>query len=146
MTQVTTLERAVVRNIGIALSAQVLAKAISEGPESIKANQVGAVLLNLKRKGLVVVDGDTVSLTEEGAAVHSREFPVAKDLDTLRHESNIELSKNRPMSVEELTLTNELIAVRKAALKIGHSLTALHAGMIADRILAQAETDLVIAA
>lgn len=147
MTQVTSLERAVIRNIAVSTAAAVLVKAISSGPETIKDTQVNAVILNLKKKGLVTVsDAQTVSLTADGESVHSREFPSVKDLHTLRHESNLELAQVKPMSVEELVLTNQLIDVRKSANKIGKALFALQAALIADRLLKEALQEQQLAA
>lgn len=127
MTQVTVLERAVIRNVAlIQLAATALVSQVSEGPESIKQNQVGAVLLNLKRKGLVVQESSTVvALTDAGLEVHAREFPSAKSLEELRHASNVELAKEKPMTLAELSLVNNLIGVRKASLKISQRLEAL---------------------
>jgi len=142
MTQVTALERAVIRNIVVAQSVEVLIKSISLGPESVKDTQVNAVLLNLKKKGLVVVVAHVVALTDEGKAVHDREFPVAKDLETLRHESNLELNKERPMSVEELVLTNRLIDVRKAAHKIDIMLENLRLSLIAEEVVDNAVAEI----
>lgn len=139
MTQVTALERAVIRNIAVAMRSSapnIMIKDLSKGPEAIKPNQVNAVILNLTRKGLVAVfNSESVLLTEAGGEVHSSEFPVAKDLDTLRHESNLELAQVKPMSVEELVLTNQLIEVRKSANKIDAMLAGLQAALIADRLL-----------
>ena len=146
MTQVTSLERAVIRNIAVSTTAAVLVKSISSGPETIKDTQVNAVILNLK-KGLVAVsDAQTVTLTSEGESVHNREFPSVKDLDTLRHESNLELSENIPMSVEELKLTNQLIEVRKSVNKIGKALFALQVALISDRLLKEALQEQQLAA
>lgn len=147
MTQVTTLERAVIRNIAVSTSVEVLVKAISNGPEAVKDTQVNAVILNLKKKGFVVsVAKDTVQLTDAGCEVHAREFPSAKDLDTLRHESNLELAKERPMSVEELALTNKLIELRKATNKVQVMLESLRLNLIAEKVVAEAMADLQLAA
>lgn len=147
MTQVTSLERAVIRNIAVSTTAAVLVKSISSGPETIKDTQVNAVILNLKKKGLVAVsDAQTVTLTVEGESVHNREFPSVKDLDTLRHESNVELAQVQPMSVEELKLTNQLIEVRKSANKIGKALFALQVALISDQLLKEALQEQQLAA
>lgn len=147
MTQVTALERAVIRNIAVSTSVEVLVKEISNGPEAVKDTQVNAVILNLKKKGLVVsVTKDTVQLTATGSEVHSREFPSTKDLDTLRHESNLELAKERPMSVEELALTNKLIELRKATNKVQVMLESLRLNLIAEKVVAEAMDDLQLAA
>lgn len=150
MTQVTALERAVIRNIAVAMRSsapEIMIKDLSKGPEAIKPNQVNAVVLNLTRKGLVAVfNSEAILLTEAGGEVHSREFPVAKDLDTLRHESNLELAQAQPMSVEELKLTNQLIDVRKSANKISKALAGLQAALIADRLLKEALQEQQLAA
>jgi len=147
MTQVTALERAVIRNIAVSASVEVLVKEIINGPETVKDTQVNAVILNLKKKGLVAsVNKEIVQLTVEGQEVHSREFPAAKDLDTLRHESNLELAKERPMSVEELTLTNKLIELRKSANKVQIMLESLRLNLIAEKVVAEAMADLQLAA
>ena len=150
MTQVTALERAVIRNIAVAMrsfDADIMIKDLSNGPEAIKPNQVNAVILNLTRKGLVAVfNSESVLLTEAGGEVHSREFPVAKDLDTLRHESNLELAQVKPMSVEELVLTNQLIDIRKSANKIGAMLAGLQVALISDRLLKEALEEQQLAA
>lgn len=142
MTQITSLERAVIRNIAVAMmstTSDIMVKDLSKGPEAIKPNQVNAVILNLTRKGLVTVfNSESVLLTEAGGDVHSREFPAQKDLDTLRHESNVELSKERPMSVEELTMTNQLIDIRKASLKVKARLEALSIALLADSLVENA--------
>lgn len=147
MTQVTALERAVIRNIAVSTSVEVLVKEISSGPEAVKDNQVNAVILNLKKKGLVSQSAtNVVALTAAGVAVHADEFPVVKDLDTLRHESNVELSKEHPMSVEELVLTNQLIDIRKSANKIDAMLAGLQVALISDRLLKEALEDQQLAA
>lgn len=123
MTQVTALERAVIRNIAVAgQEAQV--RAIAEGPEAVKANQVGAVLLNLKRKGVVVMPTiQTAVLTSAGLEVLEREWPSVDRLDALRKASNEELNRVRPKSVEELRVTNALIELRRDALRLLSSLS-----------------------
>jgi len=150
MTQVTALERAVIRNIAVAMRSsdpEIMIKDLSKGPEAIKPNQVSAVVLNLTRKGLVAVfNSEAILLTEDGADVHRREFPFAKDLDTLRHESNVELSKEHPMSVEELVLTNKIIDLRKSANKIDVLLASLEASLISDRLLKEALEEQQLAA
>lgn len=147
MTQVTALERAVIRNIAVSTSVEVLVKEISSGPETVKDNQVNAVILNLKKKGLVAQSApNVVALTADGVAVHAAEFPVAKDLDTLRHESNLELNRVRPMSVEELVLTNHLVDLRKSSNKIDVMIAALQLSLIADKVVAEAIADMQLAA
>lgn len=150
MTQVTALERAVIRNIAVAMRSsapEIMIKDLSKGPEAIKPNQVNAVVLNLTRKGLVAVfNSEAILLTEAGGEVHTREFPVAKDLDTLRHESNLELSKVQPMSVEELVLTNKLIDLRKSVNKVETMLMGLQVALISDRLLKEALEDQHLAA
>mgnify|MGYP007092278559 CR=1 FL=1 len=147
MTQVTALERAVIRNIAVSTSVEVLVKEISSGPEAVKDNQVNAVILNLKKKGLVSQSApNVVALTADGVAVHAVEFPAAKDLDTLRHESNLELNRVRPMSVEELVLTNQLVDLRKSSNKIDAMIAALQLSLIADQVAAEAVEDMQLAA
>lgn len=147
MTQVTALERAVIRNIAVSTSVEVLVKEISSGPEAVKDNQVNAVILNLKKKGLVSQSApNVVALTADGVAVHAVEFPAPKDLDTLRHESNLELNRVRPMSVEELVLTNQLVDLRKSANKIDAMLAGLQVALISDRLLKEALEDQQLAA
>lgn len=150
MTQVTALERAVIRNIAVAMRSsdpEIMIKDLSKGPEAIQPNQVSAVVLNLTRKGLVAVfNSEAILLTEAGGDVHSREFPEQKDLDTLRHESNIELSKTQPMSVEELVLTNQLIDLRKSVNKVEVMLNALRLSLIADAVVADAIEEHCLAA
>ena len=145
MTQVTALERAVIRNIAVAMRSyapEIMIKDISKGPEAIKPNQVNAVILNLTRKGLVAVfNSESILLTEAGGEVHAREFPAVKDLDTLRHESNLELSKVQPMSLEELVLTNKIIDLRKSVNKVDMMLAGLQASLISDRLLKEALED-----
>jgi superfamily II helicase len=126
MTKVTALEISVIVNIVALGSASVSVQQIASGPYEVKATQVNAVLLNLKGKGLVSRDGDTVSLTEAGVAVHVELFPVQKDLDTLRRESNAELNRpTKPSSAHELKLINDLIELRTKARRLGDSVTAL---------------------
>ena len=146
MTKVTALETAVIVNIVALGSSSVNVQTIPNGPEAVKQAQVNAVLLNLKGKGLVAREGDAVSLTEAGVASYAELFPASKDLDTLRHESNLELSENVPMSVEELKLTNQLIEVRKSVNKIGKTLFALQVALISDRLLKEALQEQQLAA
>lgn len=128
MTKVTALETAVIVNIVALGSSSVNVQTIPNGPEAVKQAQVNAVLLNLKGKGLVSREGDTVSLTEAGVAVHAELFPAAKDLDTLRHESNLELNRPaKPSSAHELKLINELIAIRTKARRLADAVTAIEA-------------------
>jgi len=147
MTQVTVLERAVIRNIAVSTSVAVLVKEISSGPEAVKDNQVNAVILNLKKKGLVAQSTpNVVELTADGLAVHAVEFPTPKDLDTLRHESNLELNRVRPMSVEELVLTNQLVDLRTASNKIDAMIAAFQLRLIADKVVEDAVANMNLAA
>lgn len=133
MTKVTALEIAVIANVAAAGVENVSVKSVHEGPQEIKATQVSAVILNLKGKGLVVRDGDNVSLTAEGVAVHSELFPsTEKDLDALRLASNIELSQQAPVSEEEQALVAQLVAIRKAAKRIGKAVVALEEAVKTD--------------
>lgn len=150
MTQVTALERAVIRNIAVAMRSsdpEIMIKDLSKGPEAIQPNQVSAVVLNLTRKGLVAVfNSEAILLTEAGGDVHSREFPAQKDLDTLRHESNLELAEPQPMTVKELVLTNQLIDLRKSVNKVEVMLNALRLSLIADAVVADAIEEHCLAA
>lgn len=133
MTKVTALEIAVIANIAAAGVENVSVKSVHEGPKEIKATQVSAVILNLKGKGLVTRNGDNVSLTSEGVAVHAALFPTAeKDLDALRLASNIELSQQAQVSEEEQALIAQLVAIRKAVKRIGKSVTALEEAVQAE--------------
>jgi len=128
MTKVTALETAVIVNIVALGSSSVNVQNIPNGPEVIKQAQVNAVVLNLKGKGLVVREGDTVSLTEAGVAVHAELFSVAKDLDTLRHESNLKLNRPaKPSSAHELKLINELIEIRTKARRLSAAVSEIEA-------------------
>lgn len=53
-------------------------------------------------------------------------------LENLRRESNNELTKARPKSVEELTLMNELIALRKSALWLLDNVAWLEEQVVAE--------------
>jgi hypothetical protein len=126
MTKVTALETAVIVNIVALGTSSVNVQTITTGPEAVKLSQVNAVLLNLKGKGLVSRDGEGVSLTEAGVALHAELFPAQKDLDTLRHESNLELNRPaKPSSAHELKLINELIELRTKARRLAADLTEL---------------------
>jgi hypothetical protein len=128
MTKVTALETAVIVNIVALGSSSVNVQTITNGPEAVKQAQVNAVLLNLKGKGLVAREGDTVSLTEAGVAVHAKLFPAVKDLDTLRHESNLELNRPaKPSSAHELKLINELIEIRTKARRLSAVISEIEA-------------------
>lgn len=130
MSKVTALEISVIVNIVALGSESVSVQQIPSGPYEVKPTQVNAVLLNLKGKGLVTRNGDTVSLTEAGVAVHSELFPVQKDLDTLRRESNAELNRpSKPSSAHELKLINDLIELRTKARRLADSVTALEESM-----------------
>lgn len=133
MTKVTALEIAVIANVAAAGVNNVSVKSVHEGPQEIKSTQVSAVILNLKGKGLVVREGDNVSLTAEGVAVHAELFPsTEKDLDALRLASNIELSQQAPVSEEEQALFAQMVAIRKAAKRIGKAVVALEEAIKAD--------------
>ena len=126
MTKVTALETAVIVNIVALGTSSVNVNDIPNGPQAVKLSQVNAVLLNLKGKGLVSRDDNGVSLTEAGVALHVELFPAQKDLDTLRHESNLELNRPaKPSSAHELKLINELIALRTKARRLADSVTAI---------------------
>lgn len=128
MTKVTALETAVIVNIVALGTSSVNVQTITNGPEAVKPSQVNAVLLNLKGKNLVSRDGEVVSLTQAGFDLHSELFPSQKDLDTLRHESNLELnSPAKPSSAHELKLINELIDIRTKARRLAVSVTAIEA-------------------
>lgn len=128
MTKVTALETAVIVNIVALGTSSVNVNNIPNGPEAVKLAQVNAVLLNLKGKGLVTRDDDGVSLTEAGVALHAELFPAQKDLDTLRHESNLELNRPaKPSSAHELKLINELIAIRTKARRLADAVTEIEA-------------------
>ena len=128
MTKVTALETAVIVNIVDLGTSSVNVQTIPTGPEAVKLSQVNAVLLNLKGKGLVSREGDVVSLTQAGIAVHAELFPAQKNLDTLRHESNLELNRPaKPSSAHELKLINELIELRTKARRLAESVTELEA-------------------
>ena len=129
MTQVTALERSVIRNIAEVKgyrplnvsSTYCLTKEIARGSETVKVNQVNAVILNLKKKALVAQPTtQSVRLTDDGFEVYKREFATENSdvLEALRLESNLELTKVKPMSVDEIRITNELISIRSAALKL----------------------------
>ena len=133
MNKVTALEIAVISNVAAAGVENVSVKSVHEGPQKIKANQVSAVILNLNGKGLVVRDGDNVSLTAEGVSVHSELFPsTEKDIDALRLASNIELSQQAPVSEEEQALVTQLFAIRKAVKRIGKAVVALEEAVKSD--------------
>lgn len=128
MTKVTALETAVIVNIVALGTSSVNVQNIPNGPEAVKLTQVNAVILNLKGKGLVSRDGESVSLTEIGVALHAELFPVVKDLDTLRHESNLELNRPaKPSTAHELSLINQLIELRTKARRLADSVSVLEA-------------------
>jgi superfamily II helicase len=133
MTKVTALEIAVIANVAVAGVENVSVKSVHEGPQEIKATQVSAVILNLKGKGLVTRDGDNVSLTAAGIAVHNELFPTEEQyLENLRMASNVELSRQAPVSEEEQALVAQLVAIRKAAKRIGKAVVAMEEAVKAD--------------
>ena len=126
MTKVTALETAVIVNIVALGTSSVNVNNIPNGPQDVKLSQVNAVLLNLKGKGLVFRDDNGVSLTVAGVKLHAELFPAQKDIETLRHESNLELNgPSKPSSAHELKLINELIDIRTKARRLAVSVTAI---------------------
>jgi hypothetical protein len=134
MTQVTVLERSVLRNIAESNHAvplnvtmtYVMTRNLVDGPETVNLDQLQEVIMSLVEKSLISQPtSSSVRLTDDGLDVYKREFQVSTPsavegdvLEALRLESNVELNRVHPMSAHTVKLTNDLITLRADALKL----------------------------
>lgn len=127
MTQVTQLEREVISSIAKLGYRSVKTSEIHTISDIIKKAQVNAVLLNLKRKGMVtiMVDGIT-SLTVHGLNSFNTNYgeAVLSDNQTAH---NAKMLFGRPMSRDELTFVNKCIDIRNQGVKVGRSIKNIKA-------------------
>lgn len=125
MTQITQLEREVISSIAKLGYRSVKASDIHSISNIIKKAQVNAVLLNLKRKGMLTVmaDGFT-SLTVHGLNLFNTQYSEVS-YSPAQKEHNTKMLFGRPMSRSELTFVNDCIALRNQTFKTGRTIVKI---------------------
>lgn len=127
MTQITQLEREVISSIAKLGYRSVKASEIHTISDIIKKAQVNAVLLNLKRKGMVTVLADGVtSLTVQGMNSFNTQYGDVACSD-IQKEHNAQMLFGRPMSREELKFVNNCIELRNQSVKTGRTIVKIKA-------------------
>mgnify|MGYP003530972240 FL=1 len=127
MTQVTQLEREVISSIAKLGYRSIKTSEIHTISDIIKKAQVNAVMLNLKRKGMVtiVVDG-LASLTVHGLNSFNTNYG---EKATFNNQSvhNAKMLFGRPMSRDELSFVNNCIDIRNQSVKTGKTIKNIKA-------------------
>jgi hypothetical protein len=125
MTQITQLEREVISSIAKLGYRSVKASEIHTISDIIKKAQVNAVLLNLKRKGMVTVLADGVtSLTVHGMnSFNTQHGDVV--YSSVQKEHNAKMLFGRPMSSSELTFVNNCIELRNQSVNTGRTIVKI---------------------
>lgn len=129
MTQVTQLEREVISSIAKLGYRSVKSADIHTISDVVKKAQVNAVLLNLKRKGMITVMADGVtSLTVHGLNLFNTQY--GEDMySPTQKEHNAKMLFGRPMNREELKFVNNCIELRNQAVKAGRTVVKIKAWM-----------------
>ena len=125
MTQVTQLEREVISSIAKLGYRSVKTADIHTISDVIKKAQVNAVLLNLKRKGIVTIMSDGVtSLTVHGLNSFNTNYgeTVTSTAQTVH---NAKMLFGRPMTRDELTFVNKCIDIRNQGVKGGKTIKGI---------------------
>jgi len=125
MTQVTQLEREVISSIAKLGYRSVKTTDIHTISDVIKKAQVNAVLLNLKRKGIVTVMTDGVtSLTVHGLNSFNTNYGETVKVDN-QTAHNATMLFGRPMTRDELTFVNKCIDIRNQGVKVGKTIKGI---------------------
>ena len=127
MNQVTQLEREVISSIAKLGYRSVKTSEIHTISDIIQKAQVNAVLLNLKRKGMVTIMVDGIaSLTVQGLNSFNTNYgdKVTSDVQSAH---NAKMLFGRPMNRDELTFVNKSIDIRNQGVKLGKTIKGIKA-------------------
>jgi hypothetical protein len=125
MTQVTQLEREVISSIAKLGYRSVKTSEIHTISDIIKKAQVNAVLLNLKRKGMVTIMVDGIaSLTVHGLNSFNTNYGE-KPMSDVQSAHNAKMLFGRPMNRAELTFVNKCIDIRNQGVKVGKTIKGI---------------------
>jgi hypothetical protein len=125
MTQVTQLEREVISSIAKLGYRSVKTSEIHTISDIIKKAQVNAVLLNLKRKGMVTIMVDGIaSLTVQGLNSFNTNYGDKATFDA-QSAHNAKMLFGRPMSRDELTFVNKCIDIRNQGVKVSKTIKGI---------------------